>query len=116
MLELITIQKVFAENRQLHSYLASKGLNKQTNLFFIEKNLTSNSAIIIMLSNLGHLFRFSLDKGKYISIRFEDPNLLYQAIRITEQAVYSKKYSFYKDTLDLINRNLNYTPNKQGLF
>lgn len=112
-LSLVQIQAIFAKNEPLHTYLKSKGLNRQANLFFIEAD-DNDYSNIIMLSLRGHLFKFSIENGAYRSIRLEDPQLLAEAVRTTKRAVW--KYPYYAETLKLINRNLNYTPPRQGLF
>ncbi len=115
MLKIITIQKVFAENKQLHTYLTSKGLNQQANIFFIKQDKNSPPEVI-MLSALGHLFSFQITDGKYNSVRFENEPLLMQAIQLADNAVNSNKYPFFRERLEQIKRNLNYIPKTQGLF
>lgn len=109
MLKLITIQKVFAVDKLLHSFLAGKGLNKQTIPFFLDKN-QEDAPSILMLSPRGHLFRFCLENGKYRSIRFEDPVLLEEMLAITDNAVKTNKYPFFQEALSIIRKNLKYTP------
>lgn len=112
-LNLIQIQAIFAKNEPLHTYLKSKGLNKQANLFFIEAD-DNDYSNIIMLSVRGHLFKFAIENGAYRSIRFEDPQLLAEALKTTKRAVW--KYPYFAETLKQLHRNLNYTPPSQGLF
>ena len=112
-IKLVQIQTIYAKNEPLHTYLKSISLNKQSNIFFMEvgSDITTN---VFMLSESGHLFKFVIENGKYHSIRLDDPLLLADVIRITEQAVY--KYPYYEDTLKQSKHSLNYTPRSQGLF
>lgn len=112
-IKMVQVQAIFAKNEPLHAYLKSKGLNRQANLFFIEAD-DNDYSNIIMLSVRGHLFKFSIENGAYRSIRFEDPQLLAEALRTTKRAVW--KYPYYAETLKLINRNLSYAQPSQGLF
>lgn len=112
-IKLIQIQTIYAKNEPLHTYLKSLSLNKQSNIFFMDADGDVSSNIYI-LSRSVHLYKFVIENGKYHSIRFEDPLLLEDVIRITEQAVY--KYPYYEDTLKQIKHSLNYTPRSQGLF
>lgn len=114
MLKLITIQKVFAENRHLHSFLVSKGFNKQTTPFFSENDSLGNVSFL-MLSPRGRIFRFCIEDGKYKSVCIENPSLLKQMLSITEHAVITDKYPFFKETLSVIRKNLSYIP-KTRLF
>ena len=114
-LHLIQVQAIYAKNEPLHTYLKSKGLNKQSNIFFTE-NGRDDYSNIMMLSESGHFYRFVVENGKYSYILFNDPQLLSEAIRITVWAVNSGKYPYYEETLKLINRNLNYAQPSQGLF
>lgn len=109
MLKLITIQKVFAEDKLLHSFLVDKGLNKQKNPFFFDKNQEGPPSIL-MLSPRGHIFRFCSENGKFRSIRFEDPVLLEEMLAIIGNAVKTNKYPFFQETLSIIRHNLKYTP------
>ena len=107
MLKLITIQKVYAENKPLHSFLVSKGLNKQTTPFFFEYDLYGNSSIL-MLSSLGNIFRLCSENVVFKLIRVEDPSLLKQVLSIVDNAVVTNKYPFFRDTLSVIKKNLSY--------
>lgn len=114
-IDIVQIQAIYAKNEPLHAYLKSKGLNKQSNIFFTE-NGRDDYSNIIMLSASGLFYRFVVENGKYSNILFNDQQLLVEAIRITVWAVNSGKYPYYEETLKQLKRNLNYAQPSQGLF